>query len=92
MGVYNHERRLGAGRARALRERIWEAIEDLQKAGVSHTAIIDDLLFEAGWMIEVVVSGEAIANKDDVCRLVSKFSESCAGLIDPGRRSQPGHH
>jgi len=66
---------------RALKERIWEAISDLQRAGVSHTDIIDDLLFEAGWMIEVVASGEANANKEEVRRLISEFSATCAGLI-----------
>jgi hypothetical protein len=40
-------------------DRAWGLVQALQNAGYSHTEIIDALLFEAGWMIEVVASGEA---------------------------------
>jgi hypothetical protein len=78
--------------AEAASEGIWEAIQRLQDKHISHTEIIDALLWEAGWMIEVVASGEADANKTEIQRLVSEFSEICAGLIEQPRDCRRDRH
>jgi flagellar biosynthesis regulator FlaF len=74
--------------------RTGDLVSALQAAGYGHAEIIDALLFEAGWMIEVVASGEAahLASKDDLRRIVSEFSVICAGLIGPDHPLHPGHH
>jgi hypothetical protein len=74
-------------------KRTGEMIRALQDAGYSHTEIIDALLWEAGWMIDVVASGEAdyLATREELCRIVSEFSDACAGLIEQPRARQGQH-
>jgi hypothetical protein len=67
-------------------------ITSLQDAGYSHTEIIDALLWEAAWMIEVVANGRAAVNKEEVQRLVSEFSWRCEGLIERPRECRRDRH
>jgi len=70
-----------------------DLVGTLQAEGYGHAEIIAALLFEAGWMIEVVASGEAshLASKADLRAIVSDFSDVCARLVDT-HLYQPGHH
>jgi flagellar biosynthesis regulator FlaF len=75
-------------------DRTGDLVSALQAAGYGHAEIIDALLFEAGWMIEVVASGEAshLASKADLRRIIGSFSDICAQLIEPNHPLHPGHH
>ena len=70
-----------------------DLVSTLQAEGYGHAEIISALLFEAGWMIDVVASGEAshLASKADLRAIVSDFSDVCARLVDT-HLYQPGHH
>jgi hypothetical protein len=93
MPVHNQENSLTAIAAGPLRNRIWDAIQDLQDAGYSHAAIINDLLFEAGWMVKVVGTGEAAASKAEVRGIIAEFCVQCDGLVDRGEVARrPDHH
>jgi hypothetical protein len=64
-------------------DRTADVILDVQREGFSHSEIIDALLVEAGWMIEMVASDDPL--KADLRRIVGIFSETCAGLVGPAR-------
>ena len=68
----------------------------MRNAGYNEIAVIDLCLSEIGDRIRGRAKNGSAADKEELRRLVSEFSESCEGLVDPDRpkssRLHPSHH